>query len=53
MSAIQKDIQDLLRNADNARKAIIDMVTKTSKAEVDALMEAIDARQKLLKKTKE
>lgn len=53
MSAIQKDIQDLLKNADNARKAIIDMVTKTSKAEVDALMEAIDARKELLKKQKD
>lgn len=53
MSAIQNDIQDLLKNADNARKAIIDMVTKTSKAEVDALMEAIDARKELLKKQKD
>lgn len=53
MSAIQKDIQDLLKNADSARKSIIDMVVKTSKAEVDALMEAIDARQKLLRKQKD
>lgn len=52
MSAIQKDIQDLLKNADNARKAIIDMVVKTSKAEVDALMEAIEARKTLLAKQK-
>ena len=50
---IETEIQNLLKNADSARKAIIDMVSKTSKAELDALLKAIDARQKLLKKQKE
>ena len=53
MAAIEKDIQDLLKNATSTRKAIIDMVVKTSKAELDALMDVIDARKELLKKQKD
>lgn len=50
---IETEIQNLLKNADSARKAIIDMVSKTSKAELDALLKAIDARKELLKKQKD
>lgn len=47
---IEGEIQNLLKNTDSARKTIIDMVTKASKAELDAIFKAIDARKELLKK---
>lgn len=53
MKNIQSEIQSMLGNANSARKAIIDMVLNQSKAELDATLKVIEAREELLKKQKD
>lgn len=53
MADITEEIQNLLKNATNARSAIIEIVKKTSSAELDAIYKVIDARKELLKKQKD
>lgn len=53
MKNITSEIQDMLSNASDSRQAIIDMITKTSKMEIDALSEVIDKRKELLQAQKD
>lgn len=53
MKTVEEEIRNMLSNTDGARKAIIDIILKQSKAELDATLEVIDAREELLKKQKE
>lgn len=53
INSITKEIQDVLRNANSARQTIASIISKTTKAELDATTKAIDARSELLKKQKE
>lgn len=53
MKEVTSDIQKALSDVDSFRKSIIDLVIKTSKAELDATLEIIDAREELLQKKKE
>ena len=53
MKNITSEIQDMLSSASDSRQAIIDMITKTSKMEIDALSEVIDKRKELLQAQKD
>lgn len=53
MADITGEIQDLLKNATSARTSIIEIVKRTSGAELDAVNKVIDARKELLKKQKD
>ena len=53
MKNITNEIQDMLSNASSARQAIVEMVTKTSKMEIEALNDVIQKRIELLQAQKD
>lgn len=53
MKNVTADIQEMLNNAASAREAIVEMVTKTSKMEIEALNDVIDKRVELLQAQKD
>lgn len=53
MKNISQEIQEMLRDANTTRQAIVEMVAKTSKMEIDALNDVIDKRKELLQAQKD
>ena len=53
MKNITKEIQDMLANAADSRKAIISMIVETSKVEIEALDDVIQKRIELLQTQKD
>lgn len=53
LSNITTEIQNALKDTNSLRTAVVDMIAKTSKAELDATLKVIDARVTLLQKQKD
>ena len=53
MGIITSEIQDMLKDTNSVRQAIIDTIVKQGEVELEAVNKVIDAREKLLQKQKD